>query len=575
MGSYHKLGEIPPLSIHLIMILVLFIPVVTATVNFESCILEVRNGTYGSEGGTDNQGHPVSDISKATAITYDLCIRACGASSQPFTWLQFSQEVSVWLLPWLTLVSQLPFGANDKLDNLISVVLTVGSPTLAAYSLALTVLNGRWIARRFAAYRYPNIRYAIQILSSLQQSPLAVTTTDSLLTSLVILPENDEWWREVIVWLNYTHTWSVSAVTSIAWVIIAYVITLIDTFTGPTIRTNHPGIGYLWLWLLPIVIGWLQLSPKCDSARLRQAINRANKIVYVATPSGQPVLASSVSMQRAISLPFPTDDPLRCDEQCTAPIYNYSRIFVWARAVEKVFVIFRDASDRAHKHYPVDPYINWEPAEKTFWPNPRNRTGTLDQVDAYCLPVESSATRESHWTHGIWTRFLIASLLALSLQWGTAGAAIVITWFSPTTGLGCRSAAYLVYGALSTIIWVVLVLSSLLSHFSTTAPSKSTESAWARQLSIVLRRLGKVIACFNATWLVVLSLLHLSGFFQRCYCNSAVLGRGARAFSVILMSDEDRSGMRSASIGGAVLAAGSAIICVAFVNLFFDPELPE
>jgi len=55
----------------------------------------------------------------------------------------FSQEVGVWLVPWLALVSQLPFGANDKVDNLISVSLTVGCPTLAAYSLALTVLNGR------------------------------------------------------------------------------------------------------------------------------------------------------------------------------------------------------------------------------------------------------------------------------------------------------------------------------------------------------------------------------------------------------------------------------------------------
>jgi hypothetical protein len=389
-------------------------------------------------GGRDNHGHLVSDISRATAITYDLCLRACGATSEPFLWSGFSQQFGAWLLPWLALVSQLPFGANDKLDNLISMLLTVGSPVLAAYSLALTVLNGRWIARRFAAYNYPNIRYAVQILTSLQQSPLTVTTTGSLLASLIVLPENDEWWRELVIWLNYTHSWSVSAVASIAWVIIAYVFTLIDSFTGdPTtsIQSNGQGVGSLWLWLLPIVIGWLQLSPKCDSARLRQAIERANKIAYVATPFGEPVLASSVSMEHAILLTLSNDDSVRCDEQCPVPIYNYSRFLPWAQAVEDVCDVFRAASHRARGHHSVDPQVDWEITEKSPGPHPRSRMGTRGQVDAYCIPVgEPATTRASRWPHGVWSRFFVASALALSLQWGTVGAAIVVAWFTPTTG---------------------------------------------------------------------------------------------------------------------------------------------
>ena len=154
---------------------IVFFPI-AAAVNFNACMADVQNGRWGTVGGTDNYGRPVSDISKATALTYDLCLSACGATSEPFIWSNFSQQFSTWLLPWLALISQLPFGANDKLDNLVAVLLTVGSPTLAAYSLAITVLNGRWIARRFSAYTYPNIKYAVQILSSLQQSPLKVTT---------------------------------------------------------------------------------------------------------------------------------------------------------------------------------------------------------------------------------------------------------------------------------------------------------------------------------------------------------------------------------------------------------------
>jgi len=68
----------------------------------------------------------------------------------------------------MALVSQLSFGSNDKLDNLESVLLTIGSPALAAYSLTLIVLNGCWITGRFARFTYPNIRRAIRIFNSLQ-----------------------------------------------------------------------------------------------------------------------------------------------------------------------------------------------------------------------------------------------------------------------------------------------------------------------------------------------------------------------------------------------------------------------
>ena len=179
-----------------------------AGTNFDVCLANVQKGTFGvgvDVGGTDDRGYPVN-VSLATGITYSLCVQACGGGQEPFQWSIFSQQFSAWLLPWLALVSQLPFGANDKLDNLDSVLLTVGSPTLAAYSLTLTVLNSRWVTRRFARYTYPNSRNAIRILSSLQQSPIRVVKEGGLLASLIVLPQNDEWWTELYEWIDYTHT---------------------------------------------------------------------------------------------------------------------------------------------------------------------------------------------------------------------------------------------------------------------------------------------------------------------------------------------------------------------------------
>ncbi|KAJ2923199.1 hypothetical protein H1R20_g13896, partial [Candolleomyces eurysporus] len=147
---------------------------------------------------------------------------------------------------------------------------------------------------------------------SLQQAPLRVTNEDALLASLIVLPHNDEWWRELIEWLAYPHTWSISAVTSIAWVVTAYIFTVIDSFMGDlttTINSHGQGsVGSLWIWLLPIVIGWLQLSPKCDEVRVRSAVERANKIAHVATDTHPVLVQEHSTEQRAIYLAFSEGD---------------------------------------------------------------------------------------------------------------------------------------------------------------------------------------------------------------------------------------------------------------------------
>lgn len=242
-----------------------------------------------------------------------------------------------------------------------------------------------------------------------------------------------------MTWLDYTHTWSISAVASIAWVIIAYIFTVIDSFTGDITQAlnSSGGVGSLWLWLLPIVIGWLQISPKCDYVRLGKAIERANIIAYIASPSGPPVLASSMSEQHAVERPLSVD-VVRLDERCTVPIYNYARFLPWSKAVEDVASIFSAASARAHAHISVDPMVEWEVDEKSAVVRANNRRGTLAQVDGYCVSLGESVSesvQRGRWVHDTWSRFLVASIFALSLQWGTVGAAIVLVWFTPTTSM--------------------------------------------------------------------------------------------------------------------------------------------
>jgi hypothetical protein len=397
-------------------------------VNFTECFDTIRSGAYGQSGGVNAFGQPVSNISNAVGITYTLCKSACETGPEPMEWSRFSPQFSAWLLPWVALVSQLPFGAGDRFENLTSAFLAVGSPTMAAYSLILTVLNARWVAQRLSDISYPNVDHAFNILNSLQQAPLKIIHEEGLLQSLVVLPENDAWWRELALWLDYTNTWSIAAATSILWVLLAYLFTVIDTFTSLPPKTTGPfgssdgqAVGTVWFWLLPVVVGWLQMSPKCERQRLNDALMRANAIAYVATDSGPKLIDSD---KRAFTMRELSEDTTHGDEKFTAPIFNYARFLPWTQNVEEVAAAFRNAAHQARDHNRVDDLDKWTDGADALQIHPDNRRGDVQQVIAYCTP--SGHEQRSHFGPDVWSRLFLASFFALLLQWGTAGAAIII-----------------------------------------------------------------------------------------------------------------------------------------------------
>jgi len=400
-------------------------------------LADVNAGKFGEVGGTDNHGNPVKS-SQATALTYDLCVSACGAEQEPFDWSVFSQQFASWLLPWLSLLSQLPFGAHDKLKNFESVILALGSPTLAAYSLALTVFNGYWIRRRFRKYDWPSISHVVKVLTYLQHAPIVVDGGGGLLSSLVVVPQNDAWWKDLASHLNYTHTWSISAATSIIWVVIAYLFTVVDSVGGgnitASVNANGQGVGDLWMWLLSVVIGWLQLSPKSDSKKLRAAFDKANEIAYVVDYEGNVVKASSRSRRRAISMRQETSDRLQQDEHCTIPIYNYARFIPWLRGVEEIASAFDTASERAKNRLAVSGK-EWIESPVDAEITPINRVGTLYDIERYCTPLFQRWKGKSIWDKQTILRMSCAAVFALFLQWGTTGSAIMVVFLTPTISM--------------------------------------------------------------------------------------------------------------------------------------------
>jgi hypothetical protein len=293
---------------------------------------------------------------------------------------------------------------------------------------------------------------------------------------------------------------------------------------------------------------------------VRDALEKANNIrAFVATEGPHShVPASAATGFRAFNLVNIYGDASRREEGASAPIYNYARFLPWIDSVETVAAAFEEAAEKAVYNRP----------------EPGNGRGSNELVDRYAC-VDESLARPRHrgFDFALVTRFLIASGLALFLQWGTIGGAITVAvsiyrqfcdfanvheqWFTPTEGLGCRSASYLLYAVTGTLVWKMMVASSFLAHYAARAsygPSrKPFRARVARTAAILLRRIGKVVAALNAVWGVLVCLLEFGGFFSRCWCNSNVLSLGANAYTVLALSDQDLRKVQIAWILGAWL----------------------
>src|SRR5262249_51133213 len=151
----------------------------------------------------------------------------------------------------------------DHWENFQSLLLMIGSPALTGYTQALAILNNRWVIRQFKQSNLPHSHYLVRVLSDLQYVPFNINSDVRLLASLLALPENREFWETLITWMEYTHSnmWTAYTKFSIAWVIMAYGITVADGFKNsywPTLSSHGQSIGASWFWLIPAVLIWMR-----------------------------------------------------------------------------------------------------------------------------------------------------------------------------------------------------------------------------------------------------------------------------------------------------------------------------
>jgi len=278
----------------------------------------------------------------------------------------------------------------DRLDNLISVFMAIGSPALAGYSLAITRLNSRWLTRQFADLHFPNKEHIPSAIAALQHIPFRIDASGSLLPSLIVLPQNDRYWKLLGVAARRTRQWSIPVAMNIVWVLVAFLLTIIDSFVDFDHFITVPGdagysIAAVWTYLLPLVVGWLHVGSQPEADHLRDALDDAHDIAYVAT-STEPVLASRVTghAARAIEPSTRHIDHVNADEKKAAPIFNYSRVFIWSQHAEYILRLYEHAANKADRRITVQRGGEWMGNDDGTIPAP-DRVGNEAEVMEYCM----------------------------------------------------------------------------------------------------------------------------------------------------------------------------------------------
>ncbi|KAF9060608.1 hypothetical protein BDP27DRAFT_1339386 [Rhodocollybia butyracea] len=519
-------------------------------------------------------------------ISNRACEQSCGVFTQVSTILGSVDFTSsaLTMSTWLALIAQLPFEANGSI-NFLSTCLSIGSPALAAYSIALTAFNRQYISIAFrkiteAAQHNSRCRYMVKrvdaaafILRETQQCPMRANQRAGELASLIILDDDNV----LFAFLAY---------------LISFIAAVHDSLGQPQHRT-------VWSWMFPIVFGYVRVGSQCKVGTIKKALTDhkfiperdiTGKVEYVAQTAFSafretlPLLpihqrhASGASQSETPSLhtrgvcsgsqvPFPhmsrkgsvdrdsqsdyvlaqqgipklspndlEDSPsppltwwgfdVRGDERTEGPIFKYARIFTWFTMGFPAMLDPSTARDAAIR-------CRLEPELRAFIP-----LSTLHQ--------------HLHIIHHMFQ----AALVALFLQWGTTGAAILVAYWTPAVGLGCRSGGYLIYGIAATVSWLMLVFSNLISHEVMQRLEVRDQRGMhgLRGLAVITRITGKTIAIFNAVWLIASSVMEDIGAFQTCWCDTDAFQYHGNGWISVF---KDASDLRNEASMGVCLAVSA------------------
>jgi len=175
--------------------------------SYDTCKDAVLSGKFGLEGTVDQNGQQANNLSAITGYIYKACKQNCGSDSDYNSFTVFGGQALLWFLPWVALLTQVPYSTSSIGHDFLVVFLSVGSPTTALLSLFVTILDRRWLKQRCdrVRRRVPGeeteamVHSILQVLTSLHQFPIAIEEVGLMACALAV-EKNKKWWRKLQTW---------------------------------------------------------------------------------------------------------------------------------------------------------------------------------------------------------------------------------------------------------------------------------------------------------------------------------------------------------------------------------------
>jgi hypothetical protein len=409
---------------------------------------------------------------------------------------------------------------------------------------------------------------------------------------------------------------------------VAWLFTIASGFLesrGDRVVANQLSSGTLWLWLIPVIWGWVMVGTQNSADSIDEALKADIAYRTKEPPIGNGEALTEKAEQRGIAVrsglavqphrvqtnegafdvppivnlevPRWLGADIMGDEKREGPVFNYARVFTWwqfAQTIESALTETLNgiATGRTCKPSQEKDMVRpWN----TEIRGEDNLAGDSYSTAQYCgLDLHrGQVLAYPEWSDidsEVWKRIFVASFVALFVLWGTTGPGLLIAYYTPTKGVGCRSASYLVYGGLATLVWLLLAVSALFSHAAMLRyqrkhreapsmdfrrPSITSPTIRARShdnyerdvvhsiycaCAVITRLLGKTVAVSNTIWLILTSLLEYTAVYDRCYCRGNQPGLGlARGWVVLFKTENDLADYATTPWAGGV--AMSVIIC--------------
>ncbi|KAI4610018.1 hypothetical protein J4E83_008583 [Alternaria metachromatica] len=390
-----------------------------------------------------------------TQISREGCIQVCGSEPDIYAWRDISGVITTWVLPTIGILLQAPFESNAARRTLLAITRWVGSP-IASLSYVL------W-----------NIKVSAKAALMVD---MAVKYDDKT-------PE----YKELDFFI------------SILWFLFAFALSIQDAFSelGANTTAHDLALGCLLAWFPVLILGSIVDRNPIAAEAIRKKLNtlvdhvrhsldnEPNRSEYLKLFQGEP---------------------------------NYHDLEVKIGSVAKKAQVMDDFFEnfagqaRVRWHYGAAHAILCDIED--CYIQKKGRDWLANEHEARAYLVLGTVNDEGL----VWFDFreFWQIFSAVIIVGGSCGGAFILSYFTPTIGLGCRSGGYTIFFTVATGLLIVEM--AVWMYFSPEGRrarvEKSLEKTQAKWDLVFFRP----IELFNTIWLMYIVMAQVTGLYRTCDC---------------------------------------------------------